>query len=301
MLEWMTEDFRKRDLDSPRLDAELIVADALSWPRMQLYLELERPLSEAERGAIKERLVRRRAREPMAYILGTRGFYQHDFIVDSAVLIPRPDSETLVEQALAALDGRTAPQVADVCTGSGCVGISVGLAADCHVLLSDVSEDALRVARENVERLGARASTHCGDLFAPLGDRRFDVITINPPYLSDADIKDVSPEIANYEPRLALVAGERGTEFLARIAREAASYLTPDGVLLVELGVGQAPEFMTLLADNGYLTIRSHKDFGGIDRVVEGRLVHVDAHETAPEESHLDLDSSERERRELDA
>lgn len=292
----MRADLARRGVDSPRLDAELIVADALGVRRVQLYLELERPLAEDELAAVKARLIRRRAREPMAYILGHRDFYKHRFAVNSDVLVPRPDSETLVERALL----RVGPgaRVADLCTGSGCVGLSIALERpDAEVVLTDLSEEALKVAKGNAEELGARVTSCAGDLFGALAGQVFDVITINPPYLSDAEMASVSADIRDHEPRMALVAGPRGDEMLLRIAREAIAHLAPGGTLLVEVGAGQAADFVGELVRQGWQTVRVHRDLGGVERVVEARREpEVDV----PSAERVDLDSEEEIRRELD-
>lgn len=296
MIEWMRADLARRGVDSPRLDAELIVADALGVQRMQLYLAMERPLSGEELAAVKARLIRRRTLEPMAYILGYRDFYKHRFMVGPDVLVPRPDSETLVERALVHVGAGT--RVADLCTGSGCVGISIALERpEAEVMLTDLSAAALSVAERNAKELEAGVTLCAGDLFEALGDQVFDVITINPPYLSEADMKTVSPDIRDHEPHMALVAGPRGDEMLLRIATGAAKHLAPAGTLLVEVGARQAAAFSTTLAGAGWQNTRVHRDLGGIERVVEARR---EAAEEVESSERVDLDSDERMRRELD-
>ncbi len=332
MLDWTREDLERRGVDSARIDSELLVAAGIGCERIQLYLDMDRPLEPEELTRIRERVQRRREREPIAYILGEREFYGRTFEVTPAVLVPRPDTETLVDRALAILDGevqvsgdsevildeaphaegvageshlepieevvvddaesevreiapaaspsRSAPNpvdasVADLCTGSGCIGLT--LAAErpgLRVTLTDLSEDALAVARRNTDRLGLDGRTEllAGDLFAPIGGRRFDLIAINPPYLSEAELAECAPEVARHEPTMALVAGRRGDEFLERIARDALTHLEPGGTLLVEVGHRQGAAFADRLrAVEGLGGVSTHRDLGGIERVVEAR------------------------------
>ena len=278
VLDWTRSDLAKRGIESARLDAELLVADALGAQRIQLYLDLDRPLTSDELTAVRQRVERRRRREPVAYILGKRDFYGRTFEVDGTVLIPRPDTETLIGRALELMNGDPAP-VADVCTGSGCIALT--LAAErpqwC-VIASDVSAPALAVARRNAQRLGveSRVTFAEGDLFAALAEpspsSRFALITLNPPYLSDAEIGQCMPEVRDHEPRQALVAGSRGDEILERIAIEAPAYLSPGGSLLVEVGYSQAGPFASRLsALESWTEVTTHRDLGGVHRVVEAR------------------------------
>ncbi len=278
ILDWMRKDLTERGVDSPRLDAELILSDAIGVPRMQLYMDLDRPLSEAELTATRARFVRRRAREPMAYILGYRDFYKHRFAVSSAVLVPRPDSELLVDKALAWLADRPTARVADVCTGSGCVGLSIGKARQeaglqTELVLTDISPDALAVVKQNQAALEVKAKVREGDLFAPLSDAAFDLITINPPYIAESVMETLMPEVTDHEPHLALVGGADGRVVLRRIPREAQALLAADGVLMVEVGHDQAAHFGAALRKVGYAEVLVHKDLGGIERMVEARRV----------------------------
>ncbi|MFW6085835.1 MAG: peptide chain release factor N(5)-glutamine methyltransferase [Myxococcota bacterium] len=273
VLQWTTQDFTERGIDTPRLDGELLVAHALGLDRVGLYLDLDRPLEGSELAAIRALVKRRREREPVAYILGRRDFYGRSFEVDPAVLVPRPDTETLVERALAHLDGEA--RVLDLCTGSGIVAIV--LAAErpaIHVDGTDLSEAALEVARRNAERhgVGERTAWFQGDLFGavPAG-RTYDVITANPPYVSEADYGALQPEITRWEPGMALTAGPEGLDVIRRIAREAGAYLVPGGHLCVEVGQGQADAVASLFVQAGLEHVATHPDLAGIPRVVEAR------------------------------
>jgi release factor glutamine methyltransferase len=279
ILAWMAQDFTALGIASPRLDAELLLCNVLGCDRVRLYMDMPRPLSRQELDAVRALVQRRRKREPVAYILGTREFYRHTFEVSSAVLIPRPETELVVDRALAALPkGATEPaHVLDLCTGSGAIAIT--LAAErphTHVAATDISEAAVAVAQRNAERTGVAERVHVvqGDLFAPLPrDRKYAVITANPPYVTEADYETLAPEILQHEPSLALIAGADGLSVLRRICSEAADWLAPQGLLALELGAGQAPAVMDLLrATQRFTDIAAHRDLAGIERVVEAKL-----------------------------
>lgn len=274
ILSWMQQDFAGRGIESARLDAELLLAKALGLPRMNLYLDLDRPLAPEERGAARALVQRRRSHEPVAYILGERAFYKHTFAVSPAVLVPRPDTETLVERALARLADDSPGPVLDVGTGSGCIGLSLlaerpALRAD----LVDLSPEALAVARDNAARLevAERARFLEGDLLEP-AEGPYALIASNPPYLRQDELETVAPDVRDHEPHLALVAGADGLEVHRRLATAAPAVLRPGGALLVEVGAGQAAEVRRLLEGAGFRDLAVYRDLGGIDRVVEGVL-----------------------------
>lgn len=288
MLTWMTEDFGARALPSPRLDAEVLLAHALGVPRLRLYLEMERPLDEAEKQAVRGLVQRRRGHEPVAYILGVREFYSRSFAVDKRVLIPRPDTETLVDVALSVLP-QGATRVLDLCTGSGCVGLTLAAERpEARVCITDVSDGALAVARHNAAELGVaeRVEVLSGDLFGAVSDQAaFDVITINPPYVSASEHAELDGDVRDHEPRLALVADDDGLAFYRRIARQAADHLSATGWLVLEVGAGQAAAVSGLLAGT-FATIREHRDLGGIARVVSASRMQP---EPAGPEPHTEV------------
>lgn len=274
VLAWTAEDFAGRGVDTSRLDAELLVAHALGLGRVQLYMDLDRPLTDAEREAIRALVMRRRRREPVAYIVGKKEFWGRSFAVTPAVLVPRPDSETLIERALEVVgDGA---RVLDLCTGSGILGITIAAERPgVHADLTDVSADALAVARQNAEALGVieRVRLLSGDLFGALsGDERYSLITANPPYIPEAEVAGLAPDVRDHEPHLALAGGADGFVVHRRIIAEAPRFLAPGGTLLIEVGAGQAPELERLIIALGWAehTAR-HRDLGGIERVVEAR------------------------------
>ncbi len=276
VLAWASDDLKKRGVSSPRLDAELLLGRVLRMDRVGLLIDADRPLAKEELGRYREMHQRRRAGEPVAYLLGVREFYGRPFLVDRRVLIPRPDTEHLVEVALARTRHLSlSARVLDLCTGSGCVAISLGRERPTtSVIGADVSPDALAVAAENVLRLGAyNVGLICSDLFATLrpGRDRFDLITANPPYIAEGEIPSLAVDIRGYEPHLALGGGPDGLDLLRRIVAEAPPFLAEGGALAVEIGSDQGEAVQGIFAAQGYLDVSVQRDYGGLDRVVSGR------------------------------
>ena len=262
----------ERGSPTPRLDAELLIGHALGLQRIELYTNFDRPLHEPELAACRALLDRRGRREPVAYILGRWGFHGLDLMVDERVLVPRPETELLVERCLALLAERPEPTVLDVGTGSGAIALAIKAARpDAVVAAADVSADALAVAAANAAALGLAVELVESDLLGGLSGRRFDLIASNPPYVTEAEIETLAPEVAQFEPRRALVAGPRGTEVLERLAADAPEALAPGGWLVVECGAGQAAAVRGLLESAGAAETFVAPDLAGIDRVVGGR------------------------------
>jgi release factor glutamine methyltransferase len=263
-----TDHLAARGSGRPRLEAERLLAHALGLERVELYMHLDRPLSVAELDDARA-LVRRRADgEPLQYVLGEWGFRRLTLRVDGRALIPRPETETLVERCLALLDGDDAPRVLDVGAGSGAVALAL---ADEHpgarVTAIDVSEDALSLARENAERTGIVVELLHHDLFAGLPGDGWDLVVSNPPYVRDDELASLASEVLDWEPALALF--DRGhTEALVRAATQA---LRPGGALAIETHEDGASGVAALLDREGYVAVRTTKDLAGRDRVVEGR------------------------------
>jgi release factor glutamine methyltransferase len=273
LVKWAIDDFRTRGIENPRLDAELLVAHALGIDRMRVILDGQRPLEGAELAALRDLVKRRRAYEPIAYLRGEREFYGLKFRVDKRVLVPRPDTETLVDVALARTQHVSlAMRQLDLCTGSGCVAIAMARhRPTAQVFASDLSADALAVARDNASRLGAyNVAFALGDLFAGQEGRRFDVVTANPPYIPTGDLATLQPDVRLHEPRLALDGGEDGLALVRRIVLAAPDYLVRGGVLALEIGAGEAPATAALLAERGFQDVRSDRDIARIERVVSG-------------------------------
>ncbi|GAC1373874.1 MAG: peptide chain release factor N(5)-glutamine methyltransferase [Polyangiales bacterium] len=273
---WTTDDLKKRGVDSARIDAELIVAHALRIDRIKILLSAERELAAGELELVTSLLKRRRSFEPIAYLRGEREFYGHRFRVDARVLVPRPDTETLVDVGLQRLRGRElGARIVDLCTGSGCVGVSLKLERPTLALdATDLSPGAIAVARDNAHRLGAIWNVRfaVGDLFAPLGAPRpvHDLVVANPPYIASDEIPTLQPDIKDHEPRLALDGGADGLDLVRRIVLATPAWLRPGGALAMEVGAGQADAVRTLLVDAGFDDVRASRDYGGIDRVVSG-------------------------------
>jgi release factor glutamine methyltransferase len=255
---------------SPKLDAEYLLAHVLGIQRLELYLDHDRPLEPAEVDRLRELVRRRGRREPLAYVLGSWGFYGLELRCDARALVPRPETEILVEHCLALLAGGDAASIVDVGTGTG--AIALALAANlpgASVTAIDLSPDALALAAENAaaNRLESRVELLEGDLLAPVAGRSFDLVVSNPPYVGTGD--EVDPEVSGYEPAaLAVYAGADGRAILERLATDASAALRPGGHLAVELGDGQAPWFAEHLAGLGYEAVAITRDLRGVERVV---------------------------------
>lgn len=278
LLNWTQGFFAQKGVDAPRLTAELLLAHALGCDRVRLYLDFDKPLGDPELSTFRD-LVRRRAeREPTAYLLGKRDFAGHTFQVDARVLVPRPETELVVEAALAGLASSPGPgRALDLCTGSGAIAISLALARPgAQVTATDLSEEALAVARENASRLGAAGVTFlAGDLYAPLSppapDTLFDVIVSNPPYVPRGELDTLSPEVRR-EPRLALDGGDDGMAVTRRIVAGAAVHLRPGGVLVLEMHESHLHELPALCLQAGFQRAEPHRDLAGLPRYVVAHM-----------------------------
>ncbi len=271
ILRWTADYFAGKGIDSSRLEAELLLAATLDLDRVGLYVNFDRPLDAAELAAFRERVQRRAEREPIQYILGEAEFWSLPFNVSPAVLVPRADTEILVEEALARLED--AAQLLDVGTGSG--AIAIALAHEKTQLLVtalDCSEPALEVARANAERNGVAERVTClvGDL-ADLPPGPFTMVVSNPPYIPTRDWQQLMPEVRDYEPRLALDGGDDGLEAYRQLARQVGHVLTPGGWLLVEVGINQAADVSALFTAAGLIDVGQREDYAGIPRVVMGK------------------------------
>jgi release factor glutamine methyltransferase len=277
VVQWAADDFRARGMSTPRLDAELLVAHALSTTRIRLVIEATRTLEDPELRRLRELVVRRRAHEPIAYILGEREFYGRPFLVDRRALVPRPETEVLVGVGLELTRPLSmCTRALDLCTGSGCVAITVARERPTSlVTATDISGGALALARDNALRLGAyRVALRAGDLYEAIADSacRFDLIAANPPYIPSEQIASLAPDIRAFEPRTALDGGEDGLALMRRIVHGAPTYLAPKGVLAVEVGAGQAQAVVRLFEETRFEHIDVRRDYGGIERVVSGVL-----------------------------
>jgi release factor glutamine methyltransferase len=259
----------ERGSPTPRLDADLLLAHALGVERLDLYTGSERPLTPDELDRARALVARRGRREPVAHITGERAFRRLRLEVGPEVLVPRPETELLVEAALEAAAPGAA--VLDWGTGSGAVALALADEGTAlRVTALERSEAALARARANAARLGLAVEWRASDGFAALAGRRFDVIAANPPYLSPADLEAGPPEL-RFEPRDALVAGPTGLEAIERLAAEAPDHLEPGGSLLVEVGEGQAAAAEAAFRAAGLRDVGSRPDLAGVPRVVIGR------------------------------
>ncbi len=262
---------------SPRLDAELLLAHALGSSRERLLLHAAEDLDRRAYARFCDVLDRRLQHVPMAHILGVREFFSHPFAVTPDTLVPRPDSETLVEAALERLPDHVAHvRLLDLGTGSGCLLLSLLVALPAaHGVGTDISEKALAVARRNAASLGVadRARFHAGDWFAalPAGTPPFDLILSNPPYIPSAEIAHLMPEVARHEPRLALDGGPDGRDAYRRILRDAARHLRPGGWLVLEIGADQEDAVVAAIASAGFVDIATVRDLAHRPRVVAAR------------------------------
>jgi release factor glutamine methyltransferase len=322
VLQWTKSRFEERGLESPRLDAEILTAQALGVERLQLYVQFDRPLTAPELALIRESVKRRQAGESVAYVIGKKEFYGLEFAVDARVLVPRPDTETLVEEALArigkaarpkkiprtadaspaevpraadaaiedaqteaATDGsasedapaepapfappKTSPRIADVGTGSGAIAVTLAKERpDAIVFATDLSPDALDVARANALRHGVTLTFLEGNLEAPLrAHAPFDLVTANLPYVPAPDLARLPAEV-RAEPAMALDGGPDGLVLVRRLVAAAPALLAPGGALVLEIGVGQAQETAALCRAAGLTDVRVVRDLGEIERVV---------------------------------
>ena len=258
----------------PQIDSRWIAEDTLGLSRSEMHFETERSLSPEEHERLEALLQRRVQGEPVQYLLHSACFMGLNFYVDSRVLIPRQDTETLVEAVIVALRQLEKPRMLDLCAGSGAIGLSVRtLVPGADVTLADCSRDALEVVRENARRLGVDVEIRHGDLFRAVWHQKFDLIASNPPYIPTGDLPLLQREVQR-EPRLALDGGGDGLEFYRRIAADAPEHLNPGGSVYLEVGAGQADAVRALLtermecAEAGVIN-----DLNGIPRVVWARSV----------------------------
>jgi len=274
VLRLSTAHLERHGSPTARLDAELLLGHALGLGRVELYTGFERPLGEDELAECRELIARRAKREPVAYILGRWGFRGLDLDVDRRVLVPRPETELLVDRCLALLDGVAGPAVLDVGTGSGAIALALASELpEARVAGCDVSGDALEVARANGERLGVEVEWVASDMLAGVEGRRFHLVVSNPPYVAAGEIEALEPEVRDWEPRGATVAGETGLEAIERLVAQAPAALEPGGAIVLEVGAGQAGAVAALLDGAGLAGVGRDPDHAGIERIVWGRAV----------------------------
>lgn len=268
---WTRERFAKARFESPRLDAEVLLAHALGQSRLQLYLEHDRVVAAPELDRFRELVTRRLDGEPVAYLVGRKEFWSLEFHVDPRALIPRAETEALVEEALHRLQGCDAPRIVDVGTGSGAVACAIKKERpDAQLWATDISDAALSLARENALRLGLAVEFVQANLLdgLPKAVAPIDMIVANPPYLRPDEVRHA----LRFEPRIALTAEDNGFALTERLIGQAPDWLSPKGWLAVEVSAGHEDEIQTLFERTGqYGDIHHRRDLAGIDRVVSSQ------------------------------
>jgi release factor glutamine methyltransferase len=266
-----------QERENPRSEALLLLSFVLygyagcnsGKAKLLVHPEIEPPSEQAE--LYFDLVARRQMHEPIAYIIGEKEFMNLDFLVDNRVLVPRPDTETLVEEAIRVINEKKLASFLDVCTGSGCIAVSIAhYCSGIKAFASDISAGALEVASENAKRNGVEVTFFKGDMFEGI-DGKYDLIVSNPPYIESETMKSLPPTIRLYEPRLALDGGIDGMDFHKKLARGAKSLLNPGGHLMMEIAWDQGEKVSNLLRKEGYL-VYIKKDLAGLDRVVCGAL-----------------------------
>lgn len=279
MLEWTTQHLKKHGSDTPRLDAEILLAFACKCPRIQLYVRHGELATDAQRTMMRDLVKRRAAAEPVAYLVGHREFFGIDFRVNSSVLIPRPDTETLVVDAITLARQLPEPRILDLCTGSGCIAISLAVnVPTATVVATDISPTALDVARENAaahtgrdrQPITSRLSFVQSDLFTEISQTpTFDIIVSNPPYIPTAELATLDADVRDHEPHLALDGGGDGLQLIQKIVTTAPDFLSPGGLLLLEFSPEQVDAVQQLATDAGrYSTQLVLKDVAGRARAI---------------------------------
>ena len=271
VLTWTKGYLDEKGVENARLETEWLLCAVTGLDRVGLYINYEKPLTDAELAAYRAMVARRAKREPLQYILGSQEFCGLDFEVTPAVLIPRHDTEVLVEEAVKRAPG--AKSLLDIGVGSGCIAVALAKALPLAEIYGvETSPAALALAQRNAERHSARITFFEGSLFEPFKEQRFDLIVSNPPYIPTADLETVQPEVRDFEPIAALDGGKDGLDFYRAIVPEAVDHLTPGGLLLVEVGIGQAEPVSELFCRAGFKGLFSSKDPAGVERVVGGCL-----------------------------
>ncbi len=281
ILQWTTAYFKSYLVDSPRLTAEILLAHVLEIHRIDLYLRFDQPLTRNELAVFKGLIKRRLNREPVAYITGTREFWGMDFTVTPDVLIPRPETEFLIEESLKLIPLDTSTrryQVIDVGTGSGAVAVALAANRPGHFYIaSDISKKAIVVASQNANQNSVSKDIFffVGTLFEALSPDvlTFDLIVSNPPYIPTSQIAGLAPEVGKHEPLSALDGGLEGIDVISKIVKDAPLYLKKNGILMLEIGYDQKERMEQLVADDGrYTALNFIRDYSGHDRVVQMRL-----------------------------
>ncbi len=261
--------------DTPALDARILLREVLGKDELYLLTHRDEEVDEKQIIVFFEKVAEREKGRPIAYILGEKEFMGLSFKVTENTLIPRPDTEVLVIEAVKNIEEKGYTEILDLCSGSGAIGLSIAKILEfTNVTLSDINREALLVSMENGKRLGVNERLHYvnSDLFQGIVER-YDMITCNPPYINLEDYEALSPGVRDFEPEMALYGGQDGLEFYNKISSQARNYLNPEGMIIFEIGYDQRQEVEKMLKNNGFKHIRTLKDLSGRDRVVSGILI----------------------------
>jgi release factor glutamine methyltransferase len=266
VLQLSTSFLKGKGVEKARRTAEELLSFSLGMPRLDLYLQFDRPLQESELIPLREGLRRCALGEPVEYVLGTTSFYGCEISLDARVLIPRPETEILVDSVVKAISSKSGV-LWDLCTGSGCVGISLKKKMPTlQVVLSDLSRSALELALENGRKNGVEVGGVEGDLLEPFKGKKADFIVCNPPYLSAREYAEAPVSVKNFEPKGALLAGERGTEFYERLAVGLPPLLNPQAKVFLEIGALQGDAVRKIFSSGPWVSMTLQKDWAGLDR-----------------------------------
>jgi len=282
LLNWVTEYFMGKGVDAPRLSAELLLSHVLGLKRIELYTQFDKSVAKPQLDELHGLVKRAGRHEPVAYLTGRTEFYSLELNITSDCMIPRPETELLVQQAIEFLRSRHGTQfVCDLCTGSGCVAVAIARNfPEARLIATDISAGALDAAAQNVEKhhLTERITLLQGDLFEPLVRQldveQFDLIVCNPPYVSAAEYEALDENVKDYEPRIALFAGDDGLDVCRRVIEKADQFLRPGAALMLEIGYAQGPAIRGLLEQTGvFADIEVEKDFHDNDRIVRAKRI----------------------------
>ena len=275
VLVWTTDRFKESSMKSPRLEAEILLASVLKCDRVTIYMDYQKPLDEDERKRYRELVKKRISGQPTAYLVGHREFWSLDFEVNPDVLIPRPETELLVEIALELLKNLANPSIADIGTGSGCIAIALAKERkDARIVATDISSKALATAEANARRHGSRIEFVRGELIEPLrGKYTFDLVVSNPPYIALKNGPQAEPDVIKHEPYIALAGGDDGLAIIRPLVAGAPEIIRPEGRLIMETAMDQAVKVKTLMEETGkYEHVEIRQDLAGLDRAVYGRV-----------------------------
>lgn len=268
VLHWGTHFLKQHGISNPRFEAELLLSNILDIDRIQLLVQSEHTVTESQKLKFIQFIKQRSGHQPYAQIVGHKEFMGLDFMITPDVLIPRPDTENIVEETLAVMHGmlEKSIHVLDLCCGSGAIGIAIAKYEERAVVTgSDLSETALNLAKRNAKKIGVQVDFLQGNLFQNISDR-FDIIVSNPPYIPTQKIAELSEDVKNYEPKLALDGGNSGLDFYQKIFQQAYKYLNHESYLICECGWNQAQDIADIAEDNSFNVQRIIKDLANLDR-----------------------------------